>query len=63
MNARMILASVTGAMLLVSPVVASAASTKDAKSTTAPAKVKKAKTHKAAKPKAAATTTKDAKAK
>ena len=40
MNARMILATVAGATLLVSPFAASAASTKDAKTTSAPAKPK-----------------------
>jgi len=57
MNARMILASMAGAMLVVSPMAASAASTKDTKTTSAPAKPAKAKKthktktmHKAAKP-------------
>jgi hypothetical protein len=63
MNARTILASLTGAMLLVSPLAASAASTKDSKTTSAPAKPAKVKkTHKTAKPKPAATK-KDDKAK
>jgi hypothetical protein len=46
----MILASITGAMLLASPVVASAATpTKDSKTTTAPVKqTKQKKTHKTA---------------
>lgn len=56
MNARMILASVAGALLLASPIAASATSTKDSKTTTtsAPAKpAKEKKVHKTAKPKPA----------